>query len=503
MKKALCVFLFLLFITSLSYSQRIEPVKFGVQFNPILPVNEFPLEGRIKGSWVARALLRFGVAEYLNLEFGAGYEQYAGYDIGKEYYKTIIFPVDLRLLVKLTKAETFPYLFLGAGGLYYEVDYFPGSVSPKEVKDAGFAGFAPAGIGVQVQLTENVHLDINGGFALTTSDNLNYYREGRPPDGYYFTGIGLLFGGGPTDEDNDGLMSDREKQLGTDPRNPDTDGDGLTDGEEVLKYSTNPLNRDTDGDGLTDGEEVKKYKTNPLKADTDGDGLTDYEEVMTYKTDPLRADTDGDGLSDGDEVKKYKTNPLLVDTDKDALDDGEEVMKYMTDPLNADTDGDGLTDSEEIFTYKTDPLNKDTDGGGVSDGAEVRRGTDPLNKEDDIPKVIKVGQPIVLIGITFETNSAAITTGSETALNQSLKTLNDHPEIIVEISGHTDDVGSDAYNKTLSQKRADSVRQWLINNGIDGSRLRAVGYGEERPIVPNDSPDNRQKNRRIEFVRVR
>jgi hypothetical protein len=113
------------------------------------------------------------------------------------------------------------------------------------------------------------------GWAITTTDNLNYYRDGKAPDSYYFAALGFLFGGGPSDDDMDGLMSDKEEELGTDPDNPDTDNDGLKDGEEVMQFTTDPLNKDTDGDGLTDGDEVKKYKTNPLKADTDGDGLND------------------------------------------------------------------------------------------------------------------------------------------------------------------------------------------------------------------------------------
>jgi outer membrane protein OmpA-like peptidoglycan-associated protein len=503
MKKVVTIFLLLIVLAPFSYSQRIEPVKFGLQFNPLIPVNEFSFEGKIKSSWIGRALLRFGVAQYVNLEFGAGYGQYTGYDSGGDYYKTLIYPLDLRLLVKMSSADTYPYLFVGAGGMYYQVDNFPlGQPDVRDVKSEGAAGFAPAGIGIQINLSEYVNLDINAGFTLTTTDNLNYYRNGTPPDGYYFAAIGILFGGGPTDEDNDGLFSDRERELGTNPKIADTDGDGISDGEEVLKYSTNPLNRDTDGDGISDGDELLKYKTDPLNKDTDGDGLSDYEEIMTYKTDPLRIDTDGDGLSDSDEIRKYKTDPLRVDTDKDAIDDGDEILKYKTDPLNKDTDGDGLSDSEEIFTYKTDPLNKDTDGGSVRDGVEVKRGTDPLNKEDDV-EIVKVGQPIILTGITFETGSAEITPQSANTLNQTLKTLEDHPDILVEISGHTDDVGSDASNKVLSQRRADAVRLWLINNGVDGSRLRAVGYGEERPIAPNDSPENRQRNRRIEFVRLK
>jgi outer membrane protein OmpA-like peptidoglycan-associated protein len=86
------------------------------------------------------------------------------------------------------------------------------------------------------------------------------------------------------------------------------------------------------------------YHTDPLKADTDGDGLSDGDEVKIYHTDPLKMDTDGDGLSDGDEVKTYHTDPLKVDTDDDGLSDYDEVFKTHTNPLNPDTDGDGFKD---------------------------------------------------------------------------------------------------------------------------------------------------------------
>ncbi|HSD64253.1 MAG TPA: OmpA family protein, partial [Ignavibacteriaceae bacterium] len=252
--------------------------------------------------------------------------------------------------------------------------------------------------------------------------------------------------------------------------------------------------------GLKDGQEVTNYKTDPNKEDTDGDGLKDGEEVNTYMTDPLNPDTDGDGLKDGDEVNTYKTDPTKKDTDGDGLNDGDEVNTYKTDPTKADTDGDTLNDGQEVNTYKTDPLKADTDGGSVNDGIEVNRGTDPLNPDDD---VIKVGVPIVLEGITFATGKSDITPESEATLNKALKTLQNYPEIIVEISGHTDNVGSSSSNQKLSQRRADAVRNWLISKGIDGSRIEAKGYGEDRPIAPNDTPEGRQKNRRIEFVRVK
>ncbi|MCK4796406.1 MAG: OmpA family protein, partial [Spirochaetes bacterium] len=85
----------------------------------------------------------------------------------------------------------------------------------------------------------------------------------------------------------------------------------------------------------------------------------------------------------------------------------------------------------------------------------------------------------------------------------ALKTLTTYKDIIVEISGHTDNVGSNSSNQALSQKRADSVRFWLISNGVDPDRVIAKGYGEDYPRVPNNSPDNKRMNRRIEFKRIR
>ncbi len=274
----------------------------------------------------------------------------------------------------------------------------------------------------------------------------------------------------------------------------------MSDGKEFFTTKTDPLKADTDGDGLNDGAEVNQYQTDPNKTDTDGDGLSDYDEAMTYKTNPLKADTDGDGLKDNDEITKHKTNPTKADTDGDGLKDGDEVNMYKTNPLAADTDGDGLSDSEEVLTYKTNPTLKDTDGGTVDDGTEVKRGTDPLNAEDD---VVKLGVPIVFDGITFATGKADITPESENTLQKALKTLKTYQDISVEISGHTDNVGNVKKNQKLSEQRANAVRDWLISNGIDANRLTAVGYGQEKPMVGNDTKENKAKNRRIEFSRTK
>jgi outer membrane protein OmpA-like peptidoglycan-associated protein len=504
-------FIFLLLIVLLfpfyTHAQfTTEGVQFGLQGNVLYPANDFSkkdITGSYELSYLGRAFFRLGIIDGLQLELGGGYGIYSGKDLVKAKYKTEIYPFDLRFVLSPFKLDSWnPYFYVGGGALRYLVKEKPQTVSNYKVDDNGWIGYYPLGVGGQFRLSDNLMFEINVGVGYSLTENLDYYNKPNSAnDAFVNLGIGFTIGPEANDDkDQDGLFRKDEEKLGTDPNNPDTDGDGLSDGEEVNKYKTNPLNTDTDGDGLSDYAEVMTYKTDPNKADTDGDGLSDGEEVNKYKTDPNKADTDGDGLSDYAEVMTYKTDPNKADTDGDSLNDGAEVNTYKTDPLKADTDGDGLNDGQEVTSLKTDPLNPDTDGGTVDDGIEVRRGTNPLNPDDD---VVKVGVPIILEGITFATGKSDITPESEATLQMALKTLQTYQDIDVEIGGYTDDVGSKSSNQKLSQKRADAVKTWLVQNGIDPGRLTSVGYGEENPTVPNDSPEDRAKNRRIEFKRIK
>ncbi|WP_341926905.1 hypothetical protein [Nocardioides psychrotolerans] len=249
------------------------------------------------------------------------------------------------------------------------------------------------------------------------------------------------------DTDGDGLSDTEETtgsendDYGNEPTNatdPDSDDDGLNDGEEV-DLGTDPNNADTDGDGLLDGEEVDGTEnsfpspaTDPLDADSDNDRLTDGQETSgalnsfpSAATDPNDDDTDNDGLFDGQEVLGIRvqeqvqfgpnrsgniglvsTNPNRKDTDADGLGDRVEVVgftikqrvripggkfytigKVRTNPLSKDTDRDGLQDRAEATgsrngrfdNHKSDPTHWDTDRGGVSDGQEVASKCDPSN----------------------------------------------------------------------------------------------------------------------------
>lgn len=146
------------------------------------------------------------------------------------------------------------------------------------------------------------------------------------------------------------------------------DSDNSTDLQS--DESTESENTNTD-----ESEEEENINTNPNNLDSDGDGITDDDE-MEIGTDPNDADSDDDGIIDGDE-EFLGTNPSDADSDDDGINDGDELI-IGTDPNDADSDDDGITDGDEI-NQGTDPTNDDTDGDGVSDFNEIENGTDPTD----------------------------------------------------------------------------------------------------------------------------
>ena len=121
-----------------------------------------------------------------------------------------------------------------------------------------------------------------------------------------------------------------------------------------------------------------------------------------------------------------------------------------------------------------------------------------INKNIEL-KSIKEGKSVILKNIFFETNSSELTNESTAELNTLLQLLNDNPQIIIEISGFTDNVGGDEYNINLSQNRAQSVKTWLREKGINADRLQAKGYGKQNPVADNSTQEGRSQNRRTEF----
>lgn len=181
----------------------------------------------------------------------------------------------------------------------------------------------------------------------------------------------------------------------------------------------------------------------------------------------------------------------------------------------ADSDGDGVPDSFDqcantpaatVVDEKGCPLPPpapitppvvDSDGDGVLDSADQCANTPREFQVDDVG-CVKV-ETLVLENVAFGFNSAKLTAEGSAALASVASSLKAHPSLIVEVDGHTDAVGGDAVNVKLSQKRANSVRDYLIAQGVTPARLTAEGYGKSRPIADNKTEEGRARNRRVEF----
>jgi outer membrane protein OmpA-like peptidoglycan-associated protein len=127
---------------------------------------------------------------------------------------------------------------------------------------------------------------------------------------------------------------------------------------------------------------------------------------------------------------------------------------------------------------------------------------EPITLDVELEKV-KEGSVSVLKNIFFDTDKYDLQEKSITELQKIIRYLNENPATRIEISGHTDNVGSVTYNRQLSENRAKSVYNYLTKNGVDPKRMMPKGYGADKPVGSNDTEEGRQLNRRIEFKVIR
>lgn len=178
-----------------------------------------------------------------------------------------------------------------------------------------------------------------------------------------------------------------------------------------------------------------------------------------------------------------------------------------------DADGDGVTDAAD--RCPNTPRGEQVDGTGCtirdSDGDGVN---DSADKCPDTPAGMLVGadgclilfvegkRNVVLEGVTFVVNRAELTIDAKKILDLVAQSLNAIPEVTVEVQGHASSDGSDAANMRLSERRAASVRTYLISKGVAANRLTSKGYGETVPVADNATEEGRKMNRRVELVRT-
>lgn len=254
------------------------------------------------------------------------------------------------------------------------------------------------------------------------------------------------------------------------PRPGDRDGDGIIDPEDQCPDDPEDFDGFEDADGC------------PEDQDTDGDGNPDSRDLCPVDPEDTDGYLDADGCPEPD-------NDLdgLLDANDRCANDPEDLEGWQDEDgcPDRDNDADSLIDTDDNCPNEPGPA--------------ANQGCPRVYQDVEVTTThIRIRQTI-----HFEFNRAVIKPDSFGILDTVAQVMRDFPDITVEVQGHTDSRGNDAYNMRLSQQRADAVREYLITRGnIAGNRMTSRGYGETRPIDSNRTEVGRAANRRVEFVRT-
>ncbi len=356
----------------------------------------------------------------------------------------------------------------------------------------------------------NVGLGLRAGFLYFGSGNLfnSLFSEAYGVNFYMGVKIPIWHEKPPSDLDNDGVSDEKDKCIDTPgPWEffgcPDRDGDGVADTE----------------DACPDIPGMKEFKGCP---DRDGDGVPDSDDNCPDIPGPKLTngcpDRDNDGVIDDRDECPDVPGPAQLngcpDRDGDGVPDIKDQCPDLAGPADQggcpflDTDGDGVKDADDRCPdQKGPPENNgcpysDTDGDGVID-KEDRCPLTPGDPANFGCPVLKVEEAAVLKtafeNLEFETGKAVIRSSSFASMNELATLLISKPAWKLRISGHTDDVGSDASNMTLSKNRAQSTGKYLEGKGVAPGQIITEWFGETKPIADNGTPEGRQKNRRVEM----
>jgi len=319
---------------------------------------------------------------------------------------------------------------------YFLVPYFSAGLGASMYGGTYFSAYAPVGVGLQFKLGDGNFIDLGWSYHLRITDYSNYNFQ---------YSLGFV-----------SPLTEKKAPVVIAPPPPPPP-------------PAKPEPKDTDKDGITD--DVDKCPTVPG--------------VAKYNGCPV-PDTDGDGINDENDkcptvpgVAKYNGCPI-PDTDKDGINDEEDkcptvpgVARYQGCPV-PDTDGDGVNDEE--------------------DKCPTEKGTVANN---GCPEMKDFGFDFKKI--QFASGTAVLTKAATAELDKAATILNEHASLNVLIEGYTDNTGKPATNQTLSQKRADAAKAYLVKKGVNADRLTATGYGAENPLGDNKTPKGKAENRRVEF----
>lgn len=254
---------------------------------------------------------------------------------------------------------------------------------------------------------------------------------------------------------------------------------------------------DSDGDGIYDKQDACPNEAGLAEfngcPDSDGDGIEDSKDACPNEAGLAELngcpDSDGDGIADKDDACPNKAGSAAFNG-------------------CPDSDGDGVADPKDNCPNQAGAVANngcpwpDTDGDSVLDKDDEcpnKPGTVANNGCPDISKMAQEALNGYAKTILFDSGKSSIKSQSESVLKDILGILNEYSSARFTIEGHTDDTGSAAGNQKLSESRANSVKDYLVNNGIEAARLSVVGFGESKPIDSNKTRAGRANNRRVEI----
>jgi len=373
-------------------------------------------------------------------------------------------------------AKVSPYIFFGIGYMRFK---------DKNTDETwNNLGLPSCGIGLTYHVLPYMSIRFQEKYVYSNYDKVDHIAH-KDDDSYLQHDLSIEFNFGKAkDSDKDGIPDKKDKC-------PTVKG--------LLKFDGCP---DTDNDGVVDADDVcpgtqenVKVDAKGCPLDSDGDGIVDYLDKCPSEKGIAKfegcPDSDNDGVADKDD--KCPATPANVKVDNKGC------------PI--DTDGDGIADYLDKCPNEKglESLNgcPDRDGDGIPDYLDKCPDVKGIPENKGCPEVKQEVKEIfrkALQGIQFETGKDIIRPVSFPILNNVVTIMKENKEYNLIINGHTDNVGKPESNMILSQKRADAVKAYLVNKGIDASRMKAFGFGETKPVENNNTPAGRAKNRRVEFV---
>lgn len=238
------------------------------------------------------------------------------------------------------------------------------------------------------------------------------------------------------------------------------------------------------------------------------------------ETEKKMMDSDADGIEDGKDQcpdtasgTRVNSNGCAVDSDGDGVADGNDQCpdtlkgsKVNNNGCEVDSDGDGVADSQDQcpgtaansdVDSKGCMIVRDSDADGIIDANDKCPNSSAGTAVDTSGCELK--ENIRLDDVNFKTGTVELNGKSQNILDGIAQVLKANTHLSFEVAGHTDNTGNHDFNVQLSEKRAQSVRQYLINQGVSADRLTAKGYGPDKPVATNETRAGRAENRRVEL----